>query len=157
MSSTCGAVYGVVRGRQSGQQSVVEQRTVVEVVSGAAATDRPRAAAVSLPRRPRVQPVRRRLVVGRRGRGGEAEVGRRRRGSPQLPDVRVAVVSRAGSAGAGRGDAVQLADVFRWLARWRQHQRNVGSHRQRPTPRTIERSLPVIHAANVIAPVKVQV
>ena len=136
MTSTSGAVR-VTSGLESGQQSVVEQRTVVEMV---AATERPDA--VVLPRR-RVQTAvgrrrRRRLVLagGRQSRSGGCQVRRR----SQLPDVRVAVLSL--STSARRSHAVQLTDVFRRFARGRQHQRYIGRHCER-SPRTIKRTLPV--------------
>ena len=144
MTSTSGTVR-VISGRlQPGQESVVEERTVVEMVSSA--SERPGAAGVTaMPRRRRcVQTAaavcrRRRCLVVAGGRGREGG----QVGSTQLPDVRVAVLSavRAAAAGAGRGDAVQLADVFVRFARWRHHQRYVGRHRH-GAPRTIERSLP---------------
>ena len=141
MTSTSGAVR-VTSGLESGQQSVVEQRTVVEMV---AATERPGRGAVALPRRRhRVQDAslgrRRRLVLAASGR--RAESGSEVRRPSQLPDVRVAVLSL--STGAGRGDAVQLADVFGRFARGRQHQRYVGRHSQR-SPRAIERPLPAVY------------
>ena len=140
MTSTSGAVR-VTSGLKSGQQSVVEQRTVVEMV---AATERPGRGAVALPRRcRRVQDAslgRRRLVLAASGR--RAESGSEVRRPSQLPDVCVAVLSL--STGAGRGDAVQLADVFGRFARGRQHQRYVGRHSQR-SPRAIERALPAVY------------
>jgi len=140
MTSTSGTVR-ITSGVEPGHESVVEQRTVVEVIS---AVKRPSADGVTLlllllsPRHRGVQTA----VVGHRCRCRRLVVaGRHIRCSPQLPDVRVSVATMTTCSG-GRY-AVQFTHVFRVFARGSHHQRDVCSHCLRWTPRTIVRTLPV--------------